>query len=65
MSHDECPHRLIRFKFRAKLVLHKCEAILCGAIAQLGERFAGSEEVIGSIPISSTTNSLCPVRLEA
>ena len=25
-----------------------------GAIAQLGERFAGSEEVIGSIPISST-----------
>lgn len=25
-----------------------------GAIAQLGERFAGSEEVIGSIPFSST-----------
>jgi hypothetical protein len=26
----------------------------CGAIAQLGERFAGSEEVCGSIPHSST-----------
>ena len=25
-----------------------------GAIAQLGERFAGSEEVVGSIPSSST-----------
>ena len=27
---------------------------LKGAIAQLGERFAGSEEVVGSIPSSST-----------
>ena len=29
---------------------------LKGAIAQLGERFAGSEEVVGSIPTSSTKN---------
>ena len=29
---------------------------LKGAIAQLGERFAGSEEVVGSIPSSSTKN---------
>ena len=28
-----------------------------GAIAQLGERFAGSEEVVGSIPSSSTKKS--------
>lgn len=26
----------------------------CGALAQLGERFAGSEEVSGSIPLGST-----------
>ena len=25
-----------------------------GAVAQLGERFHGMEEVVGSIPISST-----------
>jgi len=31
----------------------------CGAIAQLGERNAGSVEVIGSIPISSTKFSAC------
>ena len=27
-----------------------------GAVAQLGERFNGIEEVVGSNPISSTTN---------
>ena len=27
-----------------------------GAVAQLGERFNGIEEVVGSIPISSTKN---------
>ena len=31
-----------------------CDRIRIGAIAQLGERFAGSEEVVGSIPSSST-----------
>ena len=39
-----------------------------GAIAQLGERYNGIVEVIGSIPISSTTyaeSSLRPHRLEA
>ena len=27
---------------------------LCGAVAQLGERLNGIQEVVGSIPISST-----------
>lgn len=31
-----------------------------GAIAQLGERFAGSEEVRGSIPLGSTIPSQLP-----
>ena len=30
-----------------------------GAIAQLGERFNGIEEVVGSIPSGSTTLILC------
>ncbi len=30
-----------------------------GAVAQLGERMAGSHEVRGSIPLSSTKNVLC------
>ncbi len=29
----------------------------CGAIAQLGERLTGSQEVSGSIPLSSTIDS--------
>ena len=29
-----------------------------GGLAQLGERFAGSEEVVGSIPIVSTNNKI-------
>ena len=28
-----------------------CDRIRIGAIAQLGERFAGSEEVVGSDPV--------------
>ena len=40
-----------------------------GAIAQLGERLHGMQEVIGSIPISSTNVTVfigcCPHRLEA
>ena len=45
-----------------------------GAIAQLGERYTGSVEVSGSIPLSSTIQSeridedryiICPLRLEA
>tara|TARA_R110002126_G_scaffold135409_16_gene279588 strand:+ start:6283 stop:6408 length:126 start_codon:yes stop_codon:yes gene_type:complete len=32
------------------------DAGLDGALAQLGERFAGSEEVSGSIPLCSTNN---------
>ncbi len=34
-----------------------------GAIAQLGERFAGSEEVCGSIPHGSTKFLHCNVRV--
>jgi hypothetical protein len=30
-------------------------SFLCGPVAQLGARFHGMEEVIGSIPIRSTT----------
>jgi hypothetical protein len=30
----------------------------CGAIAQLGERIVRNDEVVGSIPTSSTNNSL-------
>ena len=30
---------------------------MCGPVAQLGARFHGMEEVIGSIPIRSTNNS--------
>ena len=37
---------------------------LCGAVAHLGERFNGIEEVAGSIPASSTTSPpQCLVRL--
>ncbi len=34
-----------------------------GALAQLGERFAGSEEVIGSSPICSIERNLCLSRV--
>ena len=30
----------------------------CGAVAQLGERLNGIQEVVGSIPIGSTSNKL-------
>jgi hypothetical protein len=46
----------MRLHAHAKLV--PCEAY--GAIAQLGERRAGSAEVIGSIPISSTGGRRAP-----
>lgn len=32
-----------------------------GALAQLGERFHGMEEVVGSIPISSTSEKIWPI----
>ncbi|ABM45288.1 conserved hypothetical protein [Bartonella bacilliformis KC583] len=32
------------------------ESAFCGAIAQLGERLHGMQEVSGSIPLSSTKN---------
>ena len=33
---------------------YKLQSFFCGAVAQLGERMAGSHEVRGSIPLSST-----------
>ncbi len=43
---------------RARLL---CKQVFsaCGAIAQLGERFHGMEEVVGSIPSGSTKLLLC------
>jgi hypothetical protein len=38
-------------------------SFLCGPVAQLGARFHGMEEVIGSIPIRSTT--LTPAESES
>ncbi len=35
--------------------------LFCGAVAQLGERMAGSHEVRGSIPLSSTNFLIIPV----
>jgi hypothetical protein len=32
-----------------------------GGIAQLGERLHGMQEVSGSIPLTSTSNSICSV----
>jgi hypothetical protein len=34
------------------------DAVWCGAVAQLGERLVRNEEVSGSIPLSSTIESL-------
>jgi hypothetical protein len=34
-----------------------CAALTAGAVAQLGERLVRNEEVVGSIPISSTSPS--------
>ena len=42
LTNDHALHRMIVFP-------------ACGAIAQLGERYNGIVEVIGSIPISSTS----------
>ena len=36
----------------------ECISVPCGALAQLGERLICIQEVIGSIPISSTSNEL-------
>ena len=42
---------------------HDCGRIVVdGAVAQLGERLHGMQEVVGSIPISSTFHILRPVR---
>jgi hypothetical protein len=35
-----------------------------GGLAQLGERLHGMQEVSGSSPLSSTTQSLRPIRLD-
>ena len=38
--------------------VHRIRSIDVGAIAQLGERLHGMQEVSGSIPLSSTNNSM-------
>jgi hypothetical protein len=43
---------LAKHRLGAKILFHK----IFGAVAQLGERKAGSLEVVGSIPTSSTTS---------
>tara|TARA_R110002111_G_scaffold302_1_gene2775 strand:+ start:119 stop:352 length:234 start_codon:yes stop_codon:yes gene_type:complete len=42
-----------------KLVLPEPKPKFIGAIAQLGERLPCTQEVSGSIPLSSTTLSIC------
>src|SRR3954451_1780704 len=53
------PSRLVRIEILA------CAAGLlrCGAIAQLGERIVRNDEVVGSIPTSSTMFSVISERL--
>ena len=41
------------------VALHSVYTILKGAVAQLGERLNGIQEVVGSIPISSTIEYCC------
>ena len=44
--------------FRCLIALADLHPIpMCGAVAQLGERLNGIQEVIGSIPFGSTTPS--------
>jgi hypothetical protein len=38
-------------------IAENTESVICGPVAQLGARFHGMEEVIGSIPIRSTKAS--------
>jgi hypothetical protein len=38
----------------------KSKAIYHGGLAQLGERFAGSDAVRASIPLTSTMTRVCP-----
>jgi hypothetical protein len=38
----------------AKIALERMFFVICGAIAQLGERIVRNDEVVGSIPTSST-----------
>ena len=42
------------YEFSSRVKAEKQHEKLCGAVAQLGERDAGSVEVAGSIPVSST-----------
>ena len=46
------PDTVIIFDSEKKLAIFVCE--IYGAIAQLGERLNGIQEVSGSIPLSST-----------
>ena len=52
------PHDLLRKRCDFAILRHEPSqdlSVRCGAVAQLGERFNGIEEVGGSSPPSSTT----------
>ncbi len=56
-----CIHlRLAPSKNKQKLSIHWASEYELGAIAQLGERSAGSRKVVGSIPTSSTSEATAP-----
>src|ERR1700727_256004 len=61
LSPDENGGRLVAtwgaFDVLGMLQQNKGCSFLCGPVAQLGARFHGMEEVIGSIPIRSTNKS--------
>jgi hypothetical protein len=53
---DEAHQKFAIFVVRIgrDMLYYYLSEIIIGALAQLGERFAGSEEVSGSIPLCST-----------
>ena len=55
MSTQPISHKLPRFFEKTSLKSSYCTKIICGGIAQLGERLNGIQEVSGSIPLISTT----------
>ena len=53
--------RLAPARNRQRAALHFASQYELGAVAQLAERLAGSEEARGSNPLSSTSEAGCPV----
>ncbi len=54
------PHRWVEFDFPVSFQ-HTLEIANGGAVAQLGERLNGIQEVVGSIPIGSTISLLTTI----